>query len=193
MDRKTFIRYAFPNKTGVDKSKLMLDEVESYFSMTNARDAEIISNCLYNLAKKFNPNPVIADMTAHVGGNSISFAYHFHHVISNELNKSTFEMLKNNMNIYKLKNVTCLNENAIDIIPKLTEKVTVTFFDPPWGGKNYKESKQIDLIVGNKKVVDLISSCPSKIVAIKAPFNAKIIGYTRVLYLKKYLVYIFVK
>ncbi len=56
-------------------------------------------------------------------------------------------MLENNINIYKLNNVICLNLNCLDII--FTLKQDVIFIDPPWGGHEYKDKQNLRLNLGN--------------------------------------------
>ena len=49
----------------------------------------------------------------------------------------------------------------------------IVYFDPPWGGPEYKSKKKIDLYLDNINVLDIINEIYNytKIVALKVPNN----------------------
>jgi 16S rRNA G966 N2-methylase RsmD len=153
-----------------DYDKLQIDFIGKY-SITIPKIADIITDIIYKL---FNNNDiVITDCTAGVGGNIFSFANKFKYVNAIELDKSRFNMLENNINVYNLKNVSCFNINCLDII--FTLQQDVIFIDPPWGGKEYKSEYNIKLYLGNISIEQvtnmLLNNKVCKYVVLKLPLN----------------------
>lgn len=101
---------------------------------------------------------VLMDATACIGGNTWIFADYVKTVIANELSKLHFSMLKNNMAVMGKNNVVASNENYLDIY--LTSKQDIIFFDPPWGGSDYKQASEVEIELldsdGNPKKIDEI-------------------------------------
>jgi 16S rRNA G966 N2-methylase RsmD len=127
-----------------DYDNLQIDSIGKY-SITVPKIADLITDIIYSVVK--TKDIVITDCTAGVGGNVISFANKFKHVNAIEISKERFDMLENNINVYKLNNVICLNINCLDII--FTLKQDVIFIDPPWGGRDYKDKQNLRLNLGN--------------------------------------------
>ena len=52
-------------------------------------------------------------------------------------------------------------------------KQDIVYFDPPWGGAEYKSKKKVDLYLDNINVLDIINEIYNytKIVALKVPNN----------------------
>lgn len=161
----------FPHKEGLDYSKLQTTEEGSY-SITRRRDAErIISVLKHNI-----PNITeldFTDATACIGGDTINLALLAKHVHSIEINESNFKALKNNVEKYELQNVTLYNSDAITTFNWHTD---VLYVDPPWGGKNYRTHKNLDLYMSSKRLDDWLEQIllrknrPAYIV-LKVPFN----------------------
>jgi 16S rRNA G966 N2-methylase RsmD len=59
------------------------------------------------------------------------------------------EYLKNNLNVYGSKNVKIFNDDFLNILPIIPNH-HVVFIDPPWGGSEYKNLKNIRLKISNK-------------------------------------------
>lgn len=157
-----------------DYSKLQFDQ-EGLYSITNHVEAYIISNIiLSNFINNLQLN--IIDCTAGIGGNTISFCKFFNKVTSIEINEKRFIILKNNINIYlneKKNNIKLLNMNCIEYIKENKNNYNIFFFDPPWGGPEYKKKKKIRLnldIYTLKNIVDLLIN-KEKIIVFKLPFN----------------------
>jgi 16S rRNA G966 N2-methylase RsmD len=153
-----------------DYDKLQIDFVGKY-SITIPKIADIITDIIYKLYN--NTDIIITDCTAGVGGNIFSFCNKFKHVNAIELDKSRFDMLENNINIYNLNNVSCYNINCLDII--FTLQQDVIFIDPPWGGKEYKSEYNIRLNLGDINIEHitnmLLNNKACKYVVLKLPFN----------------------
>ena len=151
----------FP-KANIDYNKLKLNYIATY-SITYPEEAEIISQII----KKKYPNVnTIADMTANVGGNTISFCRNFKYVYAIEIDKNTSELLKNNLQVYGFKNYEVLNIDSINF----NRKVDFYFFDPPWTGILYKMNINMDLYLGNINIIDIL---PPNF-CLKAPINYNI-------------------
>jgi predicted RNA methylase len=96
-------------------------------------------------------NLSITDSTACIGGDTINFALHFKSVTSIELEKNNFNALKNNVETYNLENVTLHNGDSTKIFDWYTD---ILYIDPPWGGKDYKSQKNIDLFLSKTVRID---------------------------------------
>ena len=81
------------------------------------------------------------------------------------------DILENNVKVYGIQdkvNIYC--SDYLDIGYKLEQDVI--FFDPPWGGKNYKDLKLINLFLDTIPINQIVKELLSKsIIAIRVPFN----------------------
>jgi len=164
------IYHLFPK---IDYTKLKYDDVGLY-SITNYTEADKISAILKkNFTNCDNIN--ILDGTGGLGGNTISFSKYFNSVVSIELDKERYSMLENNINLYKLNNVQVLNTNSIEYLLNNYNNFDIYFFDPPWGGRNYKEFKKLNLKLDNMSLSNIINILKDKIknkmFVYKLPFN----------------------
>jgi predicted RNA methylase len=159
----------FPKKTGVDYDNLQMTE-EGEYSITKRRDGEkliqIIKDTVKNLKAK-----TITDMTGNVGGDTILFGLHFKKVWSYELNPENFRALKNNVEVFGLKNVELHQGDSVKSIPDI--KTNVVYIDAPWGGPEYKEKKDLDLFLGKKRIDELVEAIleNSDYLFLKVPAN----------------------
>jgi 16S rRNA G966 N2-methylase RsmD len=156
-----------------DYSKLQYDE-EGLYSITNIHEAEQITKIILDNFTNTN-NLYILDGNGGLGGNSINFAKYFTHVTSIELNPKRYEMLKNNISLYNLKNVKILNTDSINYLLNNYQKYTIYFFDPPWGGPNYKKHKSLTLSMGSHSLLSIANylkkHTSDKILVYKLPYN----------------------
>lgn len=137
----------FPRKEGVDYSKLKTTDEGSY-SITRRRDADRILIILRNIFKNMSLM-TITDATACTGGDTLNFALNFLHVHSIEVNLENFEALTNNVDVYGLHNITMHRGDSVTLFNWNTN---VLYIDPPWGGKDYKKHKQLDLFLSGKRL-----------------------------------------
>lgn len=137
----------FPRKEGLDYAKLKITD-EGLYSITRWRDADKIMNVLRYVLKNIN-NMTITDATACIGGDTLNFASSFEHVHSIEVSDDNFNVLTNNVNIYGFKNVTLYHGDSTQIFNWNTD---VLYIDPPWGGKDYKKHKNLDLKLSSKRL-----------------------------------------
>ena len=68
-------------------------------------------------------NKTIADLSGNVGGDTIRFGINFKEVDSYELNPINFEALKNNVEIYDLKNVHLHLGDATKLFKKKVDMI----------------------------------------------------------------------
>ena len=157
----------------VDYSKIQYDS-EGIFSITHPDDAETISKLIMGMFENYS-NISILDGTGGLGGNTISFSKYFKNITSIELNKERCDMLENNVKLFNLLNVTVVNTNSVKYMYENLLKYDVYFFDPPWGGPDYKKQinliLKIDLIELNTIVDNIIKQTSNKLIIFKLPFN----------------------
>nr|AEX62675.1 putative methyl transferase [Moumouvirus Monve] len=119
---------------------------------------------------------VITEMTAGVGGNVLNFAKYFKYVNAIEINKTRYEYLQNNIKLYNYDNVNCYNNNSLDLLINNNDIAQdIIFFDPPWGGKNYKLHKNLRLNFGLETIEnicqELLSKNKANMIVMKLPSN----------------------
>lgn len=180
LDKRIALDKIFPhinNKAQLLKLKIDYDFVTH---VTCPNDAKKICFAInkhietYKTAKECT----IIDATGGAGGDTISFSNFFGSVISIELDTTKYEYLKNNTEIYECKNVHIINGNSVEVIPKIPN-VDIIYVDPPWGGKDYKNTELIRLTFGGIEIEELAKLWLSpnyllntpKCVAFKLPKN----------------------
>ncbi len=164
------IKKYFKSERGVDMRKIKMTSDSLYsVSMPNIADeiSKIINSAIPNIK-------IIIDATANIGGNTLSFSSYFNHVIAIEINKKTFDILKNNIKTYGRKNIEVINDDFLNLIPALNSDVI--FMDPPWTGTFYKMNDKMDLYLSGKNIIDIIPKLNCKMVALKLPLNYNISG-----------------
>lgn len=137
----------FPKKKGVDYSKLIISD-EGLYSMTKHIDSEMIIDAIKSVVGESLNSYTITDSTANVGGDSIRFAMNFKSVNSVEINKSNYDVLKNNLSVYNFDNVNIYNNDITTFWKELANNTDILFIDPPWGGKDYMKESKINLFLG---------------------------------------------
>jgi 16S rRNA G966 N2-methylase RsmD len=150
-----FIKTLFPWKKNIDFQKLQMTKIGKY-SISNRYDSTQLSKVIRKILYHFNRKPkqtTITDATASIGGNAISFCMFLGHVNAIELDTLTYSALQHNVEQYQLDNITLFNQNCLDILYDLHQDIV--FFDPPWGGKTYKEHTEIDLFLENDNGISI--------------------------------------
>ena len=114
------------------------------YSITKKNEAFFISNLI---TKYFGEEKItITDSTACCGGNTISFLLHpqICKINSIEIDRLHYDILKNNINLYKNSvKVNLVFDNFLNIYESLTQDVV--FYDLPWGGRNYLDKEELEL------------------------------------------------
>lgn len=162
------------------------DESLSYITIREIADSTSKIICHHLIKYNLNPQKIkIIDYTAGVGGNILSFSKYFNKVYGIEIDKTRYEYLKNNVEIYECDNVECINDSSINFNnEKLAEiNPNVIFIDPPWGGFSYKDNECLRLNLGNVEIEDLVIDIFAKLYekTIK-PYNYSIIVNNKKIY-----------
>jgi len=164
------------------RERIQMDEVAT-FSVTRmnvARDMTDVLKRLPGISEKSS----IVDCTACVGGNTVAFARYFDHVTAIELDERRCDMLRNNLRVVDderrrtrrfFAKVNVLRGDCLKLCPKLSNQ-DILFFDPPWGGVDYKKSDKVPLFLGSLALdqVCLSLGIRSRYVALKLPLNADV-------------------
>jgi hypothetical protein len=137
----------FQEKRGVNYSQLRMTE-EGEYSATRRIDGRRIFQKILSVVGHTR-RLHITDVTANVGSDTILFGLHFQIVDSIELDPTNFDVLKHNVETFKLKNV---RTHLGDSTTLYNWKTDVLYIDPPWGGPTYKDNDLIDLYLGEKRV-----------------------------------------
>ena len=180
MNRKIIIDKLFPQTPSGTYDDLMVDfETMSY--VTTPHNSNIITAIIEsNIPKLVNLNNVtVFDGTACVGGNSISFGKIFGAVIAVEIKTYIYEMLVNNLNQYELYNVFPINDDCLKILKRLNFN-DIVYFDPPWGGREYKKRELLRLSISGRFIDEIINDILEskknnvKMIVFKLPKNYNI-------------------
>jgi hypothetical protein len=156
----------------------MIDQ-DSVSYITSPLNSDIITTIIESHIPEniFPEDLCLFDATACVGGDTITFAKIFGTVIAAEIRKDRCDMLINNLNEFELYNVIPVNEDCLKIYEKINF-IDIMYFDPPWGGRNYKDEKELKLSIGTVNIEDIINNIfighirsDVKIVALKLPKN----------------------
>ena len=164
------------------RERIRMDEVAT-FSVTRmnvARDMTDILKRLPSISEKSS----IVDCTACVGGNTVAFARYFDHVTAIELDEKRCDMLRNNLQVVDderrrkrkfFAKVNVLQGDCLKLCPTLPTQ-DIIFFDPPWGGVDYKKLDKVPLFLGSMPLDRVCSSlgARSQYVALKLPLNADV-------------------
>ena len=162
-----FFNKYFQDYKNIDKTKLKIT-TEGIYSVSGYRSANYLSKQIKRYFK--NKDITITDGTGNNGTDTISFGLNFKSVNSIELDDVNYNVLKNNINVYGLKNVKLYKGSSLDIIPTL--KQDVIFIDAPWT-KNYKEKEVIRLYMDNKEISKIYNDLKkyTKLFVFKVPKN----------------------
>lgn len=160
----------FPRKSGVDYTKLKLTP-EGEYSITKRKDGETLLKHMRSVLKT-TKDKHITDLTGNVGGDTILFGLNFKKVDSIEINPENFDVLKNNVDVFDLKNVKLHQGDSTKVFDWNTD---VLYIDAPWGGPDYKEKKELDLYLGDKRVDEFVKEIKdkAKYIFMKVPRNYK--------------------
>lgn len=158
----------FPKSNKINKYKITNIGI---YSICKPHCANKISKIIKSYFNNPKSNILITDATGGIGGNTINFAKHFKHVFAIEYDNTHFDILRHNILISEIKNVTLINDNCENICPKL--KQDVIYIDPPWGGPNYKDKKSVKLKICDKYIEDFCNDLQNnaKYIVINVPYN----------------------
>ena len=161
-------------KAHLNNKKLKITD-KGLYSISKYSDAQWITDNIISFFNGQNINVAIqniVDGTAGIGGNTINFSKYFKNIHAIEINITHFNVLKNNLDALSIKNVNVYFDNFLNLINNLNSKIF--FFDPPWGGKSYKNFKYFNLKIGKLpiyNIINILHDSGYKYVILKAPFN----------------------
>lgn len=132
---------------------------------------------IIEIMKKFlEYDTILVDATAGMGGDSTFFCKNFKFVYCLEINLECIKYLEHNLESFHNKDI--FNINCIEGLKII--KYDCIYLDPPWGGKNYKFKKYLDLFIEyNTNLINIIDYVESlyfstKYIFIKVPLNFNI-------------------
>ena len=158
-------------------------DTEGLYSITPRKDNEYYLKEIKKLIKVKNTN--VLDICASVGGDSLALLIEFKNVDSNEFDKTRYKYLKSNLKnaskFYEFNSRT-FNKDANKFFDKTSNTLsklprdhyTLIYMDPPWGGVDYKNQKDLQMFFGETNVIDYINNTlidKADYIAIKAPSN----------------------
>lgn len=131
---------------------LLKYDSEGIWSISLPQEADLITNIIKKNTIKYNK---IFDGTGGIGGNVISFSKNFNLVITCEINEERFEILENNINMYSINNVRSIHGDCLNNLESHKD-VDAYFFDPPWGGPEYKFNTKTTIKLGEYKLIYIV-------------------------------------
>ncbi len=153
-------------------NKVVIDD-ESVNYITTPHDAQKITKIIEKHCLKNAAELTITDATAGVGGNVLSFATRFKHVNAIELDAIRYGMLITNIAAYNYINVTSYCDSCINIMNEIY--TDIIFIDPPWGGKDYKDKKNLRLSLSDISLEDIcinsFNNTKINMICLKLPKN----------------------
>lgn len=108
------------------------------------------------------PNKItMFDGTSCVGADIINTLYNWNqltttqslpelYIIGCELDDLNFESLRENIHLFGYQdNVDIYHKNSLTFLNTYKKPLNIIYFDPPWGGINYKDKEKVDLVMKN--------------------------------------------
>lgn len=156
-NKKILMNKLFPPPPGNRYNNLRID-LESVSYITTPHNSDVISAIIdSHIPAQISRNKItVFDGTACVGGDTISFGRVFGTVIATEINETRFRMLAHNLAEYGLYNVAPINADCLKIFKKINF-IDIMYFDPPWGGKDYKSKDGLRLSIGSMYIDEIVN------------------------------------
>jgi 16S rRNA G966 N2-methylase RsmD len=159
----------FYQKENIDYKELKLSNIGIY-SMTKYKMARKICKIIIKLTN--TRKLIITDALGNVGGMTILLAKYFKFVNTCEIINLHSNIIKNNLKVYNYdKKVNVINDDYFNIMFNLQQDII--FFDPPWGGTDYKNKDGVILQINNVNIWCIINSllkC-AKYIIVLLPYN----------------------
>ena len=171
----------FPHEPNIDRTRLRLFEsAEANYSITKPVAAKKIDELVCEHLKREGTDSracTLTDATACVGGDALHFSRSFRQVHAIERDTIHYDMLRHNLEVYHRENVDTHLGDAMKVLQKLAQDVV--YFDPPWGGCNYKRCARLRLQLSGQTLVQVVTAVLQKHaprVVLKLPRNADMRG-----------------
>ena len=176
------------------KEEYMYTDVSLYSSADvshSLKTAELISK-YYDISNK-----TLTEASACIGGNSWSFANKVKNINLVEIDDNNFKALKHNMGVVfnkdlvnkepvnntleymPGKNMSFFNDNYIKIKDNIAGDII--FYDPPWGGLDYKNESQVGYSYGDKfyTIEDMAKKSfykvPPELIVFRVPMSSNVL------------------
>lgn len=180
-----FIKTYFPEEKDINYKKLQMSRIGLY-----SISPEYISNFLMEKINKHFTNLkqlTITEANGGIGGDSLILSKLFKFINVIELNEEHSKIIENNLKVYKRTHFKVYNDDYTKVYKTL--KQDIVYFDPPWGGLNYKNYKFVDLFLSSINIIDIIINLikinPALSIIMKAPYNYNINNLEKELKTKK--------
>lgn len=159
---------------------------EALYSATPLKANELMTVDIIQRLKgiSFNREPIMLDGTANCGADTIGCLYNSvrlkrsFQMISVELNELNCKSLKSNIVLFGYENrVNIICGNVLYWLGNRKQPIDILYFDPPWGGKDYKHEQEVRLKLDDKSIWNISSdilkdkNLNAKLIVVKAPFN----------------------
>jgi predicted RNA methylase len=142
----------FPKKEGIDVDKLRLSNIGTYSISRPAMAERIVKR----IRKDLPSTSTVTDAFGNMGGMTISLASEFDSVNVSEIVPLHCEILKNNLEQYGVaSNVNLVCGDYLKTMETFEQDAIM--FDPPWGGTDYKEIKNLPLSINNVNIICIIN------------------------------------
>lgn len=147
----------------------IMSNKQGIFSVTTPSQAKQILSDININTRDYS----LVDMTAGTGGFPINWKNNFKSFTAFEIDPNNFGTLQNNVDAFGIKNITLNNSDVTESLTKELYKDAVVIVDPEWGGLRYKDTKSIDLFLGDHNLIDIIKKIKkwTKLIMIKVPNN----------------------
>lgn len=160
-----------------------------------------VSHAFLNETKNLYINNII-DATANIGCDSILLRHLYPdaNITSIEMNPNTAMKLHHNMTNLNyimnddVKDIQVINIDSLDYI--FDNKADLIYFDPPWGGVDYKTKSFNDLMLSGiylTNIIDSLLGIENVFIAVKLPANINLMNFknniNRNVYFKTYYIY----
>lgn len=179
----------FPPIEGVDRSKLKIT-TEGIYSIS---DNESSDHLVHLIEKYFKSSDItITDATGNNGSDTIALGIKFAHVNSIELDKTNFMVLQHNVkNVYNLDNVNLYRNDSLNMLNRLNQDVI--YIDAPWGGKDYKKNKNMELYLSGKSMGEIYNEfkTTAKLFIFKLPKNYDFNNFISTTMTTKYFIFLY--
>jgi len=183
----------FPDQEGLDKTKLKLTNIGVY-SIVQKSTTDKILEVIKKRFKKTN-NLILTDANGGMGGIAIHLHSYFKTIKIVEVVKSHQKVIEQNLEGYQIKNYKLYKNNYLDIMNKL--KQDIIFFDPPWGGVDYKKFSSLKLGLDNIDmsciIKKLLENNKAKMIILRIPSNFDIYNFKKLVVFKFKIVELYKK
>lgn len=170
----------FPHLSSKERADIKLDQVAEY-SVSDQAAADVLSRIMLCLVPA---SSTVLDANACVGGNVLSFASYFECVYAVEIEEQRYEYLLHNVRVMGVEDkVACVqsdflhmlaspprfapasstsapsrvhNGNSSEKVAVVLSDVDAVFFDPPWGGPEYRVLDKVDLFLSGESMACIV-------------------------------------